>query len=44
MFLCDGAKIGLSRAAGLTICVLMHEINISVVVADADMQIVDSCC
>ena len=36
MFLCDGAKIGLSRAVGLTICVLMHEINISVVVADAD--------
>ena len=40
MFLCDGAKIDLSRAAGLTICILMHEIfdeiNISV--------IVDSCC
>ena len=36
MFLCDGAKLGLSRAAGLTICVLIHEINISVVVAYAD--------
>ena len=39
MFLYDGAKIGLSRAAGLTICVLMHEINISVVVADVDLLI-----
>ena len=37
MFLCDGAKIGLSCAAGLIICVLMHEINIYVVVADADL-------
>ena len=35
MFLCDGAKIGLSRAAWLTICVPMHENNISVDVADA---------
>ena len=36
MFLCDGAKIGLSRADGFTICVLMHEINVSVDVVDAD--------
>ena len=36
MFLCNGAKIGLSRAAGLTIRILMHEIKISVAVEDAD--------
>ena len=29
MFLCDGAKIGFSRAAGLTIFAPMHAIDIS---------------